>query len=105
MKLIQTVKRRMGNENEAGKRAGNASAPKDSSRSKPPGMKSGMRARVDADDPAFQILPKLRDTPIAERAELFRKKLSICSIVYDFSNDQHEVEKSTKRDALVEMIE
>ena len=54
----------------------------------------------------FANLPMLKDTPVADRPELFRKKLIACSVVYDFNNPQaHLKEKEMKRTTLLEIIE
>ena len=54
----------------------------------------------------FQILPSLKDTPAAERNELFLKKLQQCCIVFDFNAlepDNKGIEQ--KRQTLNELIE
>jgi serine/threonine-protein phosphatase 2A regulatory subunit B' len=54
----------------------------------------------------FQGLPLLKDTPVSERQELFKRKLLACSVVYDFNNAQLQVkEKEQKRATLMEIIE
>jgi serine/threonine-protein phosphatase 2A regulatory subunit B' len=54
----------------------------------------------------FQGLPLLKDTPVADRQDLFKRKLSACSVVYDFNNAQANVkEKDQKRATLMEIIE
>ena len=42
-------------------------------------------------------LPSLRETSVAERGELFRKKLAACSMVFDFNSDTMGKEKELKR--------
>ena len=54
---------------------------------------------------AFAALPKLRESPSGERAELFRAKLEACSIVFDFSNEEKQHEKEAKRQTLLEIVE
>ena len=59
-----------------------------------------------ADTNPFAGLPLLKDTPVAERPELFKRKLIACSTVYDFNNASvHPKEKETKRVTLLEIIE
>jgi serine/threonine-protein phosphatase 2A regulatory subunit B' len=54
----------------------------------------------------FQGLPLLKDTPVAERQELFKRKLDACSVIYDFNNQQsHLKEKEQKRATLLEILE
>eukprot|EP00382_Lankesteria_abbotti_P001106 CAMPEP_0113850806 /NCGR_PEP_ID=MMETSP0372-20130328/4162_1 /TAXON_ID=340204 /ORGANISM="Lankesteria abbotti" /LENGTH=653 /DNA_ID=CAMNT_0000821291 /DNA_START=198 /DNA_END=2159 /DNA_ORIENTATION=- /assembly_acc=CAM_ASM_000359 len=51
-------------------------------------------------------LPPLRDTPENKRTELFRKKVQVCSIVFDFNITQaHQKEKNAKRVTLCELVE
>jgi len=51
------------------------------------------------------VLPKLRDAPAVERSDLFRRKMEVCSVVFDFSNDSNQREKEAKRQTLLEMVE
>eukprot|EP00250_Pteridium_aquilinum_P007245 c17009_g1_i1 orf=319-1758(+) len=54
----------------------------------------------------FEILPALRDVPSSDRPLLFRKKLALCSILYDFSNPtKHTKEKDLKRQTLQELVD
>ena len=54
----------------------------------------------------FLNLPLLKDTPVSDRPELFKKKLVACSTIYDFNSTQsHVKEKELKRAALLEIIE
>ena len=69
MKLIQTVKRRMGNENEAGKRGGVAAAKDPASAKSTAGKPAKGATRRAGEEEGFQMLPLLRETPVAERAE------------------------------------
>jgi hypothetical protein len=85
MKLIQTVKRRMGNEAD-GKRAGpGQKRDEGANRAKVPGKGARPVAPNDSSNP-FAALPTLRETAVAERSELFRKKLAACSTVFDFNS-------------------
>jgi len=102
MKLIQTVKRRMGNEESKSK------APKDSKvRSTEGGdgkkVAGGLRSATDAS--SFTSLPKLREVPPVERCELFRRKMEVCAVVFDFSDESSQREKDAKRQTLLEMVE
>merc|ERR1740121_1153216 len=54
---------------------------------------------------AFAMLPKLREAPMTERADLFRRKLEVCSVVLDFSSDADQREKEAKRQTLLEIVE
>jgi len=103
MKLIQTVKRRMGTD-EKGKSSSSAAKGR-STGSGPPAGEAGRAARSAADAGAFAVLPKLRDAPAVERSDLFRRKMEVCSVVFDFSNDSNQREKEAKRQTLLEMVE
>mmetsp|Transcript_60498 Transcript_60498/g.109013 ORF Transcript_60498/g.109013 Transcript_60498/m.109013 type:complete len:464 (-) Transcript_60498:175-1566(-) len=94
MKLIQTVKRRMGNEGEDG----NEPVAKPSS-----GSTRGPNVRQ-VETP-FPALPMLRDEPPGDRAELFRKKLEACRRVFDFSTETFQKDKEAKRLTLLEIVE
>lgn len=96
MKLIQTVKRRMGNE--GGQAPDSEAAPKTK-----PATSSTKPAKLN--DTAFAILPKLREEPLAERAELFRKKLQACCKLYDFYGESMQKDKELKRQTLLEIVE
>jgi serine/threonine-protein phosphatase 2A regulatory subunit B' len=105
MKLIQTVKRRMGNDDKS-----KSQGRPDANGSK--GNKSGSAAAPKAQPAAkastennFSALPKLREAPLAERAELFRKKMQACSQVFDFHDDSMQKDKEAKRQTLLEIVE
>jgi len=105
MKLIQTVKRRMGNESGEKKSAANRqetaaakNKPASSTAPKTPAAKVG-------GDNQFAMLPKLREAPLAERTDLFRKKMQACSNVFDFYNENNQREKEAKRQTLLEIVE
>lgn len=53
----------------------------------------------------FASLTKLREAPAGERTELFRKKMEVCSVVFDFHNDSNQKEKESKRQTLLEIVE
>jgi len=50
-------------------------------------------------------LPKLSETPIAERSELFRRKLELCSVVFNFHSCSHQREKEEKKQTLLEIAD
>mmetsp|Transcript_57041 Transcript_57041/g.104799 ORF Transcript_57041/g.104799 Transcript_57041/m.104799 type:complete len:466 (+) Transcript_57041:90-1487(+) len=100
MKLIQSVKRRMGNEEKSNKGRGDSSGKAGNSSS----AKAAEAKKAQSDNP-FAALPKLREAPPAERSELFRKKMQVCAQVYDFSNDSNQKEKEAKRQTLLEIVE
>jgi serine/threonine-protein phosphatase 2A regulatory subunit B' len=56
-------------------------------------------------DNQFSSLPKLREAPLAERTELFRRKMNCCSALFDFHNDTNQKEKEAKRQTLLEIVE
>lgn len=83
--------------NEDGKRA-------PTRESKEPSQRK-VATKGDSSNP-FANLPTLRETAIADRADLFKKKLVACSTVYDFDNNtSFEKEKEAKRQALLEIVE
>ncbi|EER03130.1 Serine/threonine protein phosphatase 2A 59 kDa regulatory subunit B' eta isoform, putative [Perkinsus marinus ATCC 50983] len=61
---------------------------------------------MSADVNPFEDLPPLRNAPVAERSELFRKKVRACGVVFDFGNQQTYLkEKEAKRQTLLELVE
>lgn len=51
-------------------------------------------------------LPALSETPMLKRELLFRQKLQLCSILFDFEDPDHDPKgKEIKRDTLVEIAE
>eukprot|EP00746_Dinoflagellata_sp_MGD_P154546 gnl/MRDRNA2_/MRDRNA2_84886_c0_seq2.p1 gnl/MRDRNA2_/MRDRNA2_84886_c0~~gnl/MRDRNA2_/MRDRNA2_84886_c0_seq2.p1 ORF type:complete len:473 (+),score=80.60 gnl/MRDRNA2_/MRDRNA2_84886_c0_seq2:94-1512(+) len=106
MKLIQSVKRKMANseKDKGGGPAGNdGGAP--TQKGKPAaGSSKGAVAKVDDSNP-FAALPKLRESSATERAELFRKKMQACSIIFDFHRDSNQRQKEAKRQTLLEIVE
>mmetsp|Transcript_26748 Transcript_26748/g.61624 ORF Transcript_26748/g.61624 Transcript_26748/m.61624 type:complete len:472 (-) Transcript_26748:58-1473(-) len=103
MKLIQTVKRRMGNDEKSKQPA---SVANDKSKNKSSSANAAKAAaQKTLTENSFAALPKLRDAPTSERMDLFKKKMEVCSIVYDFSNDSHQREKEAKRQTLLEIVE
>jgi len=105
MKLIQTVKRRMGTDESKGRTPG----AKDPAKSRSGGGAAGDGGKASshptADLGSFASLPKLRDAVAVERSDLFRRKMEVCCIVLDFSNDSNLREKEAKRQTLLEMVE
>jgi len=54
----------------------------------------------------LQELPSLRDTPATKREELFRKKLELCSICFDFDDATADKRgKEIKRATLLELVD
>lgn len=54
----------------------------------------------------FEVLPALRDVTASERPQLFRKKVALCTVLYDFSNSlEHTKEKDLKRQTLQELVD
>lgn len=103
MKLIQTVKRRMGSDNDKSK---NVSQSNDSSKSKAEKPKAKPASKPPGEGNIFAELGKLREAAPSDRTELFRKKLQVCgNVVYDFHNDNHQREKEAKRQTLLEIVE
>lgn len=62
---------------------------------------------VAAPSTAFSAaLPSFRDVPAAEKPALFLKKLSLCSVVFDFSDpSKNPREKDIKRQTLLELVD
>lgn len=55
---------------------------------------------------ALGELPALEDVPPSERMRLFRQKLKLCAVVYDFGDvRKHVREKEAKRAALLQIVE
>jgi serine/threonine-protein phosphatase 2A regulatory subunit B' len=105
MKLIQTVKRRMGNEDKKSAQPRNdasGSKTNKSSSATAPKSQPAVKANLEND---FSALPKLREAPLAERADLFRKKMQVCSQVFDFHDDNKQRDKEAKRQTLLEIVE
>lgn len=51
-------------------------------------------------------LPAIEDVPPNERMRLFRQKLKLCCVLYDFSDvRKHVREKEAKRNALLQIVE
>lgn len=51
-------------------------------------------------------LPAIEDVPPNERMRLFRQKLKLCCVLYDFTDVRRHVrEKEAKRNALLQIVE
>lgn len=59
---------------------------------------------TDSNNP-FASLPSFQEVISIERAELFRTKLSACSMVFDFNSELYQEEKEAKRQTLLEILE
>lgn len=56
--------------------------------------------------PKLAELPAIEDVPPNERMRLFRQKLKLCSVLYDFTDMRRHVrEKEAKRNALLQIVE
>lgn len=105
MKLIQTVKRRMGSD-KSNSAAASTDATAKKGQAEKPKAKATPSAKAQAEGNMFTELGKLREAAAADRTELFRKKLQICgAIVFNFHNDDHQKEKEAKRQTLLEIVE
>lgn len=104
MKLIQTVKRRMGADEKKPAPAGGAKPAEKTKQTAASTSKSAASAKP-ADQNNFAALPKLREAAPAERTEVFRRKMELCCQVFDFDNDQMQREKEAKRQTLLEIVE
>jgi serine/threonine-protein phosphatase 2A regulatory subunit B' len=105
MKLMQTVKRRMGNEDTSKPAAGSRGAEAPAKSKAASGSAKASAAPKAQADNLFAALPKLREAPPTERIDLFRKKMQVCSQVFDFSLDTSQREKEAKRQTLLEIVE
>ncbi|XP_071709876.1 serine/threonine protein phosphatase 2A 57 kDa regulatory subunit B' beta isoform-like [Rutidosis leptorrhynchoides] len=55
---------------------------------------------------AIEVLPMLKDVPVADRHVLFLKKLQICSYTFDFTDTlKDNKEKEIKRQNLMELVD
>lgn len=53
-----------------------------------------------------EVLPMLKDVPVADRHVLFLKKLQICSYMFDFTDTlKNAMEKEIKRQNLLELVD
>jgi len=102
MKLIQTVRRET-RDAQAGRRRGNESKARENPA--PTGTKPDSKPQVSEGVAIFTSLPKLRDVPAGERADLFCRKMEACCQVFDFTTDSHQKEKEAKRQTLLEVVD
>lgn len=56
-------------------------------------------------DGELTVVPKLALTPRSERAELFLRKLHVCSTIFDFCSDVYPHWMESKRRFLLELVE
>eukprot|EP00929_Paragymnodinium_shiwhaense_P020408 TRINITY_DN13619_c0_g1_i2.p1 TRINITY_DN13619_c0_g1~~TRINITY_DN13619_c0_g1_i2.p1 ORF type:complete len:469 (+),score=127.42 TRINITY_DN13619_c0_g1_i2:96-1502(+) len=103
MKLIQTVKKRMGAADE--KKPAVRTDATASSKSKSAGSSAKPQTTKPTAESSCFVLPKLREAQSSERSELFRKKMEVCSHIFDFHNDANHRDKEAKRQTLLEMVE
>jgi len=102
MKLIQTVKRRMGSDKNSKTPAASTDAVK--TKTEKPSVKASTKAPGEGS--VFAELGKLREAAAVDRTELFRKKLQVCGAhVFNFHNDGFQKEKEAKRQTLLEIVE
>jgi len=80
--------------------AKSGSKPSSSSQAKASATEKGANG-----ESGFAALPKLREAPLAERTELFKRKMQLCAQLFDFFNDLHQKEKEAKRQTLLEIVE
>jgi serine/threonine-protein phosphatase 2A regulatory subunit B' len=106
MKLIQTVKRRIGSEDKkpAQRSAGTNAEPKGKAASSAGSGQMQVSKRQEQAG-GFAALPKLREAPPGERTELFRRKMEACTVVLDFTNEATQPEREAKRQTLLEIVE
>ena len=55
--------------------------------------------------PQIKELPLLSETPMLKREVLFKQKLQLCSIIFDFEDTSDDKGKEIKRETLVELAE
>ena len=54
----------------------------------------------------LEDLPALRDEVPAKREEVFRRKLALCSVIFNFNDPESEVNnKDRKRQTLLELVD
>jgi serine/threonine-protein phosphatase 2A regulatory subunit B' len=105
MKLLQTVKRHMGTEKSTAARGEPAAKSKASAASGGKAPASAKAAAGTGDHTVYGALPKLREALLADRADLFRRKMQACSQVFDFHFETNQKEKEGKRQTLLEIVE
>jgi len=56
--------------------------------------------------PVVKDVPLLQETPMLKREALFRQKLQICNVIFDFEDPDLDIKgKEQKRETLVELAE
>jgi serine/threonine-protein phosphatase 2A regulatory subunit B' len=105
MKLISTVKRRIGSEEKRPAAPRSANAEPKSKAASSLGTIKPQAAKTQEPGAGFATLPKLREAPPAERTELFKRKMEACTVVLDFTNDATQREREAKRQTLLEIVE
>ena len=113
MKLIQSVKRRMASDVRPPVTSGsNSTSQNDSQNSQQPlsptsrsSPLSAARQKSLEDTNPFQTLMSLKDAPVSDRPELFKKKLVACATIYDFNQNTQMKEKDLKKQTLSEVVE
>eukprot|EP01083_Nonionella_stella_P123776 373180_1 len=72
----------------------------------PKGHRERRRNNSGGKEMVLQELPTLRDTPATKREELFKKKLELCSICFDFEDPNADKRgKEMKRSTLLELVD
>ncbi|EYU44814.1 hypothetical protein ABFS82_08G006000 [Erythranthe guttata] len=65
-----------------------------------------IKVNANAGPVPFEALPSFKDVPNAEKQNLFIKKLSLCCVVFDFTDPTKNLkEKDIKRQTLVELLD
>jgi len=108
MKLIQTVKRRIGSEDKkpAQRSTGTNLEPKGKGNTASSAGSAQLQVSKRQEQAGgFAALPKLREAPSGERTELFRRKMEACTVVLDFTNEATQPEREAKRQTLLEIVE
>jgi serine/threonine-protein phosphatase 2A regulatory subunit B' len=72
----------------------------------PKGHRERRRNNSGGKELVLQELPTLRDTPATKREELFKKKLELCSVCFDFEDPNTDKRgKEMKRSTLLELVD
>mmetsp|Transcript_57352 Transcript_57352/g.167894 ORF Transcript_57352/g.167894 Transcript_57352/m.167894 type:complete len:474 (+) Transcript_57352:104-1525(+) len=105
MKLVQNVKQRVAPEDRRSLEATRAKGATENGGGRLPPSPATTSTSAAPEGALAAALPKLRDSPAAERPELFKKKMQACSVAYDFRSDASVREKEAKRQTLLELTE
>ncbi|GER35174.1 serine/threonine protein phosphatase 2Aregulatory subunit B, partial [Striga asiatica] len=74
--------------------------------SRQPGPLAQAQLPIPQNPSVVEVLPSLKDTPLAERHALFIRKVRICCIPFDFSDTMKSArEKEIKRQTLTELVD